>query len=157
LGFNDLNSIGSIASIIGLLISLVGAAITLLTFRKVTALKREFVFNARAKVYLEELVEKHRWLKEKLDASTSLYGNDRKSVCDTFKSMQGMMEMIVNMAPQDNKSLLHDAKTILKLIEKHQEKGKLLSDDDYWRGLHSLSNIVSTLPHVIENKRLVGK
>ena len=142
--------LGSWASIIGIVISLISGLIALATYLKVENLKRNFLLMSRGKEFANKFEKTYNELSILLE-DFSGNGNFYK-IRDLFKGIDGSLQIVKDFTPSSSVSILNDIKVIRKSIKKSQEEGKNLYFDDYKKMHESLNNIKTTLPELINNQ-----
>lgn len=152
----DINEVGSYASIFGIIITLIGATITVFTYFKVSNLKKEFLLVSSGEKYAQLFDETNTQLSEFLDSYNSFDDKDnRQKIKECFKGIEGSLHIVKSFVPSSHRSVKRDISKILKLINNFPDYGNSNEFSKYKEGKASLVNIVKTLPKVVEHNQYI--
>ncbi|EOY2076655.1 hypothetical protein ACP1UU_004441 [Vibrio alginolyticus] len=146
----DVNWFGSWASIVGLVISIVGAIVSLITLFRVKQLKKEYIFVSRASEYHKVISESHDKLNDYFQSEKDL---DYTGVRETFKGVEETLSTLLKIFPKDYEMARKDLKSILKVIKRAEGRGVVLGKSELRKAKESLANVTNSIPHIIENQK----
>lgn len=140
----DINKLGSISSLLGLLVSV-------FLFFEARKIRNSFIRRARLPEVNRELTKFASQLSERLKN----WENDKTSVVETFSTIKALLENIKSKLPSEEKSKvdeylkkLHPKKYFIisrSLIE--------LAEDDAWTRYTELSGLVVTLQQLAKDSK----